>query len=130
MSRKRSSLLRQLITFFGVGAIATTCHYAVLFALVEGAKVLPITASLCGALFGAIVSYVLNRTYTFQSTAQHRKTAPKFFVIAGLSVVLNTVLMGILTLSVGLPYPVAQVLTTGVLIVVTFSLNKVWSFRE
>ncbi|MBT8154360.1 GtrA family protein [Epibacterium ulvae] len=130
MPRKPSSLLRQFITFFGVGAIATACHYVVLFALVEGAEVLPVKASLCGGLVGAIVSYALNRTYTFQSTSQHRKTAPKFFLIAGLAVVLNTALMGVLTLSAGLPYPVAQVLTTAALIVVTFGLNRVWSFRD
>lgn len=129
MPRKPSSLLHQFISFFGVGAIATACHYALLFTLVEGAKAAPVWASLCGAVLGAIISYALNRLYTFQSTAQHRKTAPKFFLVAGLAVVLNTALMSILTLWVGLPYPVAQVLTTGLLIIVTFGLNKAWSFR-
>ena len=129
MPIKPLSLLRQFITFSGVGAIATACHYVVLFVLVVDAGVHPVTASFCGALVGAIVSYVLNRTLTFQSTAQHRKTAPKFFLIAGLAVMLNSALISILILSVGLPYQVAQVLTTAVLIVVTFGLNKVWSFR-
>ncbi|MQQ09618.1 GtrA family protein [Epibacterium sp. SM1979] len=130
MPVKPSSLLRQFITFSGVGAIATACHYVVLFVLVVDAGVQPVTASFCGAVVGAIVSYVLNRAYTFQSTAQHRKTAPKFFLIAALAVISNTALIRFLIVSVGLPYQVAQVLTTAVLIVVTFGLNKVWSFRD
>jgi putative flippase GtrA len=98
--------------------------------LVEAVGIQPVTASLFGALVGAIVSYVLNRNITFQSTARHSKTAPKFFFTAFLAVVLNTVFMAFFTLTLRLPYPIAQVLTTGLLLIVTFGLNKFWSFKN
>ncbi len=122
--------VRQFITFLGVGAIATACHYLVLLLLVEIGQVLPVTASTVGAIVGAVVSYCLNRSYTFHSKSAHTKTAPKFFIVATLAVVFNTILMAAFTIWLRLPYFLAQALTTCLLIIITFGLNKLWSFKE
>jgi len=126
----KPDLMRQFITFLGAGAIATAGHYAVLVLLVELGHIAPVTASLIGALTGAVISYYLNRNYTFQSNADHAKTAPKFFIVAGLAVVVNTVLMAGFTIWLNMPYFPAQALTTCLLILITFGLNKLWSFKE
>ena len=126
----KHELMRQFITFLGAGAIATAGHYLVLLLLVEIGHVLPAVASMIGAVAGAVISYYLNRNYTFHSKASHAKIAPKFFIVASLAVVVNTVLMATFTIWLLLPYFLAQVLTTCLLIIITFSLNKLWSFRD
>ena len=126
----KRDLVHQFLSFLGAGAIATTCHYAVLVALVEVANVVPVSASALGALTGAAISYYLNRNFTFHSKADHRKTAPKFFAVALLAIVINTALMVVFTIWLLIPYFLAQVLTTGLLIIITFGLNKLWSFKE
>ncbi len=126
----KHNLMRQFITFLGAGAIATSGHYAVLLFLVEIGHVLPVMASMVGAVTGAVISYYLNRNYTFQSQADHSKTAPKFFVVAALAIVFNTALMAAFTIWLRFPYFLAQALTTCLLIIITFGVNKLWSFKE
>lgn len=126
----KHDFMRQFKMFLGVGAIATAGHYSVLLLLVEIGHVLPVTASMIGATTGAIISYYLNRNYTFHSKAGHAKTAPKFFIVAILAVVFNTGFIAAFTIWLRVPYFLAQVLTTCLLIIITFSLNKLWSFRE
>jgi len=122
------NIIRQFTTFAGVGVIATAVHYAILFALVEGFGSGPVAASSVGAFFGGVTSYFLNKSLTFQSDAPHQKAAPKFFVVASLAFAANLILMALFTLQLDLYYPIAQIITTGLVIIITFGLNKYWSF--
>ena len=122
--------LKQVISFLGVGVIATLSHYALLIALVEVFNVDAVVGSVAGAALGAFVSYILNRNYTFNSDLPHSTTMPKFFAVAGLAMVSNFALMKIFVEYLLLPYLVAQVITTVILIAITFGLNKIWSFRD
>lgn len=122
--------MNQFINFIGAGAIATALHYSVLLILVEIFGFNVVLSSGIGALVGGITSYILNRRFTFHSNLPHSKTLPKFFVVAGFAVLLNIALMQLFTVTFSTPYLFAQILTTGLLIVVTFGLNKLWSFKE
>ena len=53
-------ILRQFGMFFGVGIAAAIVHYGLLVALVEGAGLEPVPATLAGYVAGGLVSYVLN----------------------------------------------------------------------
>ena len=122
--------LKQIISFLGVGVIATLSHYALLITLVEVFDADAVAGSVAGAALGALVSYVLNRNYTFNSELPHSTTMPKFFAVAGLAMISNFVLMKVFVDYLLLPYLVAQVITTVILIAITFGLNKIWSFRD
>ena len=123
-------MLARFIRFTGIGVIATASHYAVLVALVQAGAAGAVAASAAGCLVGAVVSYVLNYRFTFFSAQRHVIAVPIFFLFAGLSLVLNTVLMAGLTGSLGLHYLPAQVLVTGVLLVWNFFVHQRWTFRE
>jgi len=112
-----------------VGVVATLAHYIILVALVEGFEVSPITAAGTGALAGAFTSYFLNRRFTFGDDLPHSITMPRFFTVAGFAVISNVVFMKLLAGYLQLPYLLAQVITTIILITITFGLNKIWSFR-
>lgn len=125
-----NGLQREFTSFLIVGGVATACHYALMILLVEGFGVSVLIASAAGALFGAIVSYRLNRTLTFRSHRKHRIAVPRFFTIAGLSLAANTLFMALFTGPMGLNYVFAQIITTLFLILLTFLGNKFWTFRS
>lgn len=124
-----SAIRREIVVFLLVGVVATASHYALLVFLVEIQKVAAVPASAAGAFLGAVVSYFLNRELTFRSSRAHREAMPRFFAVAALSLATNTGLMALFTGPLGIAYLIAQVVTTGILIIVTFGLNKLWTFR-
>ncbi len=108
--------------------IATICHYLVLIGLVETGILTVVPASAIGAFVGAVVGYRLNYQYAFHSDAPHRETAPRYMIIAAMALATNTILMAILNGPLGLPYLVAQVITTILVFILTFTGNRVWTF--
>lgn len=123
-----SRLPRQFLSFAGVGAVATAAHYLTLLVLVEGGFAHPAPASAAGAAIGAFVSYVLNYSVTFAAHSPHRKTLPRFLAIAFVAMIVNFVLMHCLVTLLTLPYFVAQVAVTGVILILTFTANRNWTF--
>ncbi|MEP2943710.1 MAG: GtrA family protein [Hyphomicrobiales bacterium] len=123
-----SGLKREFASFLIVGVVATACHYLLLIFLVEALNVAPVPASAAGAFLGAVVSYYLNRRLTFRSTRKHTVTAPRFFTVAGISLVTNTALMALFTGPLGWGYLISQIITTVFLILITFGANKLWTF--
>lgn len=129
MPKTKNSFLT-FLHYAAVGGLGTAVHYVVLYVLVEAFLVSPVGASAAGALCGAGVNYLLNRHLTFKSEVSHRKAAPRFFLVAGLAALVNTFLMWVLVRQWGLPYMLAQLLVTAMLMVMTYLLNKRWTFRE
>ncbi len=122
-------LYRQFLTFAFVGVIAAVAHYGVLILLVELTGMLPVFATLWGFLFGAAVSYVLNRRYTFRSDRPHRAAAPRFLAVSTGGFVLNGLVMLLLNEFWGMPYLLAQVIATLIVLFWNFSANRLWTFR-
>lgn len=112
-----------------VGAVGTAAQYLVLAVLVSTQLLGSVAASCIGALAGALVNYFLNYHVTFRSTGSHRKTAPRFFAVAALALGVNGMSMFALTHWAGLPWLPAQLLTTLVVLVLTYVASSVWTFR-
>lgn len=121
--------MQQILKFASIGAVATACHYAVLIGAVELGLFGAVSASGLGALTGAVVSYVLNRRITFASAKAHRIAVPRFFLIAAVALAGNVLLMAWFVGLWGWPYLIAQAVTTGLLLILTFTANKYWTFR-
>ena len=122
-------MLRQFITFAGVGAVAAVAHYGVLILLVELGGIAPVIATLWGFLAGAAVSYVLNRRFTFKSERPHRAAAPRFLAVSAGGFVLNGLVMWLLNEYWGVQYLIAQVIATLIVLFWNFSANRWWTFR-
>ncbi|MCP8937067.1 GtrA family protein [Alsobacter sp. SYSU M60028] len=123
------ALFRQFSAFAGVGLVAAVAHYGALIGLVEGAGASPVPATLAGYVLGGVVSYALNRRYAFDSDRPHREATWRFATVAGVGFVLTGLFMGLFNGRLGLPYLPAQVLTTGVVLLWSFSANRFWTFR-
>jgi putative flippase GtrA len=129
-ARGLAHFLRQFVAFFGVGVIAAIVHYGLLYLLVEAFFYDPVSAALAGYVAGGLVSYVLNRLYTYEAQRGHLEAGWRFGVVAGIGFVLTWLLMGLFHTRLGWHYLLAQVATTGIVLVWSFVAHKYWSFKD
>jgi putative flippase GtrA len=121
-------LLRQGVAFTGAGIAAAIAHYSVLIALVQSGTLRPVPATLCGYVAGGIVSYTLNRRHTYRSDRPHHEAVWRFVTVAAVGFLLTWLVMHILVDRLALPYLPAQLLTTGIVLIWSFTAHKAWTF--
>ena len=130
------ALAVKFVKFCGVGVVATLGHYIVGFCLFKFAAVDAAWSAGIGATVGAIISYFMNRSLTFQSSRAHRETVWRFAVVAVGAAVFTWIIMKLLAdffmglLGSDLGFMVAQVLTTVLVLLWTFPVNLIWTFAE
>lgn len=111
-----------------VGGAATVMHYSFLLATVELHLLLPATAAGVGAFLGALFAYWGNRRFTFDSKREHRSAMPRFLVVAMFGALLNAGLVWLGSMKLGCHYFLSQVIATMTVLLLTFSINRRWSF--
>tara|TARA_R110001583_G_scaffold195094_1_gene369054 strand:- start:31176 stop:31580 length:405 start_codon:yes stop_codon:yes gene_type:complete len=125
----RAELFR-FARFAAVGLVGTIAHYALLLVLVETGGAPPLAGSVAGFLLGAVVNYAINHRFVFRSGRAHAEALPRFMTVAGVGLCWNALLMYLLAELMGLHYLLAQILTTGLLLVWHYVGNAVWTFRR
>ncbi len=122
-------LLRYSFTRFClVGGSATALQFALLAAFVELAAVGKVFASALSYGLSSLFNYWLNYHLTFGSQQRHCVALPRFALVAGLGMLINTCTFA-LVLSVG-HYLLAQAVATLVTLAVNFILHKHWTYRS
>lgn len=121
-------LFAQIARFAAVGIAATATHYAILIALVEGAGARPVLATTIGYAFGIVVSYALNRRFTFKSDAPIAASFAKFALLYGIGALLNGAIMAAL-IGQGAWYLLAQIVATGLVLIWNFLGARFVAFR-
>lgn len=120
--------VRQFLIFAIVGACATAVQYSVLTALVELAHVAKVPASVFAYLCGAVTSYLLNRRFTFKSTADAKKTFPKFMAVNLIGLLLNTAIFFTLV-QMGVHYLLAQCVATALVLIWNYAGARFFAFK-
>jgi putative flippase GtrA len=121
-------LLRQILSFIGVGLIAMLVHYGCLIGFVESGIAPAVPATLVGYVAGGLVSYILNRRHTFESERPHEETLWRFVAVAGIGFCLTFVFMHVFVERLALPYLPSQLVTTGIVTFWSFGAHKLWTF--
>ena len=121
--------LRKLAVFLLVGGGATVLHYLIAALLWRGVGLAPALASGIGFGLSALFNYAANARYTFNSTGGHAQSLPRFAVVAGIGLALNTALIWGLTV-LGWHAVAAQLFATLFVLAWNFMLNAVWTFRN
>ena len=124
------SIGRQFIRFAGAGACGTAVQYLVYVALVQGRVLGAVPAAAAGFASGAVVNYTLIASFVFPRARSHRDAFWRFMTIAGVGLVLNSMVVAIATLSLGVHYVLAQGAATGLVLLWTFTGNRWWTFVE
>jgi len=110
-----------------VGAAATLAHYALLASWVEALHGAAWIGSGLGATLGAQVAFFGNRAFTFGHSGP---LFPAWWRFQGTAVLGALVGMAVVAAGVaaGWHYLLAQVLATGISLVLTFLINRRWTF--
>ena len=125
-----SSTFKQLFLYSLIGAIGTIGHYVILIVLVEIFVIAPVTATTFGFIVGALINYFLNYYLTFRSQKSHSEALFKFTVVAVVGAGINSLIMYLGTEFGAMHYIVAQVIATGIVLLLTFTINKLWTFSN
>jgi putative flippase GtrA len=120
--------MTRFIRYTAVGAIATAVHYLLLVLCVESAHWPAFVGSGIGAVVGAQLAYAGNRWLTFAHRGDMRASWPRFQATALLGALLGTVIVA-LGVRIGLHYLIAQAIATLTSLVLTFAINRAWTFR-
>jgi putative flippase GtrA len=123
-------MLPQLLRYASVGVAAAVAHYGTLIGLVQSHLTGDVIGTLWGFIAGGIVSYWLNRRFTFVSDRAHGAAMPRFIATAFGGFILTGVLMWILSDQLGLYYMLAQPVITVIVMFWTFVGNRFWTFAE
>ena len=119
--------MNRFIRYCAVGGVATAAHYAL---LVAGVALVAWPAWLCagiGAIVGAQVAYAGNRQYTFAGPA-HRPAAWWRFQATAVIGALVSMAVVASAVKLGWHYLLGQVLATGLALLLTFGINRRWTF--
>lgn len=120
--------MQRFFRYTAVGAFATAVHYAVLAACVEWLGLPAWLGSGAGAVVGAQVAYAGNRWLTFAHRGAIGASWPRFQFTALLGALLGMAVVA-LGVRLGAHYLLAQVIATGLGLLLTFAVNRAWTFR-
>jgi putative flippase GtrA len=121
-------IVPRFLMYAAAGAVGTAGHYAVLVAAVSAGLLAPVAASMCGALVGAWINFVLNARLTFRTVAS-APAAWRFAATALMASAVNGAALALLTQWLHLSWLAAQLLVTAGLLTLTFMVNSRWTFR-
>lgn len=121
-------LTSYFLRFATVGAINTLVGYAVIFICMYGFQQSPVLSNVLGYAVGVVVSFFLNRTYTFRSTAPAGPQALRFAVFFALAYLVNLGVLIVTTDYVGVKSGIAQVVAGVAYFVAFFVLSKYFVF--
>lgn len=124
------NFLKKFVGFAGVGAVATAIQYLILIVLKELAGVPAVVASATSYAISSALNYLMKYHWVFASDAKHRSTAPRYALISGIGLSLNTFLMYLGTEVLGWYYLLVQVLATGLVLLWNFFASAFWTFGK
>lgn len=115
--------------YSGAGALGTLLHYAILTVAVEGLGRSPVFGAVAGATGGALLNYWFNYHFTFVSNHSHRRTLPRFMLVAVAGIGLNAWIVDVMT-EAGFHYLLGQLLATLAVLLLGFVINRAWTFSK
>jgi len=118
----------RLLRYGLVGLAATATHFMTMMVCVEHALLPAWLASGLGAAAGAQVAYVGNRWFTFDHRGALASSWPRFQLTAVLGGLLGMAIVAA-GVAAGLYYLLAQVVATLASLLLTFRINRAWTFR-
>lgn len=122
-------MIKSFFRYGFIGAIATAAHYLVLILCVEAAHWPAYLGSGIGAVVGAQVAFFGNRKFTFDHNGALKTAWVKFQATALLGAGVGMAIVAA-AVQMGWHYLLGQVLATLAGLVLTFAINRAWTFRR
>ncbi|WP_449619680.1 GtrA family protein [Robertmurraya sp. Marseille-Q9965] len=111
-----------------VGCISTLIYFIAVFILVEIFGNEPVLASAVSFVIMTVISFFLNKRFTFGSDFSYDKLL-RFLVVSAIGFTLNFVIMYLIVNVFSLHYVIGELTTTLVIPIINFFLNNYWTFK-
>ena len=125
----RMPIVEQFLKFGIVGVSNTLLTFVVFTILVKVFGLWYVAASALGFVVGACNGFLLNRRWTFRGHSGGSSAALRWTVVQGCGLLADLGLIYLFVTGAGLPKLVGQALAIGLVVGVTFFVNRTWTFR-
>lgn len=122
--------MKQFARFVLVGIFNTVFGFAVIFACMYLATLGPLVSNVIGYGCGLVTSYVLNRWFTFRSTARGVGEPIRFLLVFGVSYLLNLGALVVLINQLGMHEGLAQLVAGAVYVGASYLMNRFFVFHQ
>lgn len=119
---------KSFVQFVCVGLVATGLQYVLLLWLVRQFGMSGTPASALSFACSALFNYALNRRFSFATDRPHSEALPRFMVVAGSGLVLNTGAFWCMQAAFGSHILTGQAAATAVVLIWNFLLHRHWTF--
>jgi putative flippase GtrA len=119
----------QFVKFGIVGVSNTLITWVVYILLLKGFGVWYLIASAVGFIAGATNGFLLNRRWTFREHVGDALTPVRWIVVQGSGLLANLGLIYLFVSGAGLDKLLGQACATAIVTVITFLVNRSWTFR-
>jgi putative flippase GtrA len=125
----RMPLVLQFVKFGIVGVSNTLIAFALYTLLLKVFGVWYVAASGIGYAIGAVNGFLWNRAWTFKGHVGDALTPVRWFVVQGCGLLLDLGLVYLFVDGAHLDKLVGQAVTAMIVTVITFFVNRAWTFR-
>jgi putative flippase GtrA len=125
----RMPLVLQFVKFGIVGVSNTVIAFAVYTLLLKVFGVWYVAASGIGFAVGAVNGFLWNRAWTFRGHVGDALTPVRWFVVQTCGLLLDLALVYMFVDGAGLDELLGQAATTVIVTVITFFVNRAWTFK-
>ena len=108
--------------------MAAAAHFCALWLLVEFCGANATAASAIGFCVATVVNYSLQYHWTFRASGPHSTLFWRYLAVSTTMLGVNTALFWTLCKVVGMHYLVAQIVATGAVVVLNFTINRRYTF--
>ncbi|MBX9138118.1 GtrA family protein [Clostridium sp. K12(2020)] len=116
---------------FGLVGVLNTLINWIIFAVLNFVGVYYIIANVIAYVIATINSYIWNSRWVFKYKGEDKKeTTTKFILLNLAGLALNTMILYLLVDLIGLNKLIALVITTVIVMVINYIVNKIWVFKE
>jgi len=119
----------QFLRYIAVGILNTLLGYFIIFGCMYILGMNPIASNVSGYGVGLIVSYVLNRNYTFNSKQARKPEALRFLLVFAIAYALNFIALLLLIYQLGMHEGLSQVVAGVIYVGAAFLMNKYYVFK-
>jgi putative flippase GtrA len=119
----------QFVKFGLVGVTNTVLAFAIYTVLLKVFGVWYLAASAIGFVIGAVNGFLLNRRWTFAEHVGDSLTPIRWGVVQGCGLALTEGLLYLFVAGAGVEKLLGQALATVIVTVLTFLVNRAWTFR-
>ncbi len=129
LARLNAPVLVQFVKFGLVGVSNTVLAFGIYTVLLKGFGVWYLAASAIGFVIGAVNGFLLNRRWTFAGHVGDSLTPVRWGVVQGCGLAANEGLLFLFVDGAGVEKLLGQALATVIVTVITFFVNRAWTFR-